>query len=142
MTPARSLAAQVHALHAAAALIEQAGIAGLWLTIGAGPVSIQVPAALASPCAASTASPGPACLNASRAAVPGDKVRPAAYLLGLLARSWQAITYPQQTPVASSSVPPVACGPPQHWVACHQALSAWYHQRSRLPRDTETVLVS
>jgi hypothetical protein len=32
-----------------------------------------------------------------------------------------------------------------HWLAWHrrhQALSAWYHQRARLPRDTEIVLVS
>jgi hypothetical protein len=47
--PARPLAAQVHALHAAAAFIEHAGIAGLYLTIDGDRVSIQVPADLAGP---------------------------------------------------------------------------------------------
>ncbi|MBV9205532.1 MAG: hypothetical protein JO037_09045 [Actinobacteria bacterium] len=55
LIPARPLAAQVHALRAAAALIEQAGIAGLSLTIGTGPVSIQVPAGLGGPAARAAA---------------------------------------------------------------------------------------
>ena len=37
LLPARPLAAQAHALRAAAAFIEQAGIPGLSLTIDAGP---------------------------------------------------------------------------------------------------------
>ena len=45
--PARPLAAQVHALHAAAAFIEHAGIPGLYLTIDGERVSIQVPEHLA-----------------------------------------------------------------------------------------------
>lgn len=45
--PARPLAAQVHALHAAAAFIEHAGIPGLSLTIDGDRVSIQIPADLA-----------------------------------------------------------------------------------------------
>jgi len=61
---------------------------------------------------------GPACLNASRAAVPGDKGRPAVYLLVCSLVPGMAITCPQQTPAASSSVPLVACGSPQQWVAC------------------------
>lgn len=47
--PARPLAAQVHALHAAAAFLEHAGIPGLYLTIDEERVSIQVPGHLAGP---------------------------------------------------------------------------------------------
>jgi hypothetical protein len=47
--PARPLAAQAHALRAAAALIEHAGIAGLSLTIDEGQITIRVPVSLASP---------------------------------------------------------------------------------------------
>ena len=47
--PARPLAAQVHALHAAAAFLEHAGIPGLYLTINEDRVGIQVPACLAGP---------------------------------------------------------------------------------------------
>ncbi|MGE5285861.1 MAG: hypothetical protein ACM3ML_01390 [Micromonosporaceae bacterium] len=46
LVPARPLAAQAHALRAAAALIERAGIAGPSLTIGE-QITIQVPARLA-----------------------------------------------------------------------------------------------
>ena len=45
--PARPLAVQVHALHAAAAFIEHAGVPGLYLTIDEDRVSIQVPEHLA-----------------------------------------------------------------------------------------------
>jgi hypothetical protein len=55
LLPARPLAAQAHALRAAAAFIEQAGIPGLSLTIDADRVTIQVPADLASPTARTTA---------------------------------------------------------------------------------------
>jgi hypothetical protein len=48
LIPARPLAAQAHALRAAAALIERAGIAGLSLTID-DEITIQVPASLAGP---------------------------------------------------------------------------------------------
>jgi hypothetical protein len=49
LIPARPLAAQAHALRAAAAFIEQAGIPGLSLTIDEGQITIQVPAHLAGP---------------------------------------------------------------------------------------------
>jgi len=49
MLPARPLAAQAHALRAAAAFIEQAGVPGLSLTIDDGRIIIQVPAHLAGP---------------------------------------------------------------------------------------------
>ena len=49
LLPARPLAAQAHALRAAAAFIEQAGIPGLALTIDEGQITIQVPAHLAGP---------------------------------------------------------------------------------------------
>jgi hypothetical protein len=47
--PARPLAAQAHALRAAAAFIEHAGVPGLHLTIYQGRITIQVPSALAGP---------------------------------------------------------------------------------------------
>jgi hypothetical protein len=49
LLPARPLAAQAHALRAAAAFIEQAGIPGLSLTIDQDRITIQVPAHLAGP---------------------------------------------------------------------------------------------
>ena len=55
LLPARPLAAQAHALRAAAALIEQAGIAGLSLTIDPDRITIQVPVHLAGPAARTAA---------------------------------------------------------------------------------------
>ena len=49
LLPARPLAALAHALRAAAAFVEQAGIPGLSLTVDEGQITIQVPAALAGP---------------------------------------------------------------------------------------------
>ena len=49
LLPARPLAAQAHALRAAAAFIEQAGIPGLSLTVDESQIIIQVPADLAGP---------------------------------------------------------------------------------------------
>jgi hypothetical protein len=49
LLPARPLAAQAHALRAAAAFIERAGIPGLSLTIDDEQILIQVPAGLAGP---------------------------------------------------------------------------------------------
>jgi hypothetical protein len=49
LVPARPLAAQAHALRAAAAFIERAGIPGLHLTIYLGQITIQVPSDLAGP---------------------------------------------------------------------------------------------
>ena len=49
MLPARPLAAQAHALRAAAGFIEHAGIPGLSLTIDDERIVIQVPAGLAGP---------------------------------------------------------------------------------------------
>jgi len=45
--PVRPLAAQAHALHAAAAFIERAGISGLCLSVSEDRITIQVPADLA-----------------------------------------------------------------------------------------------
>jgi hypothetical protein len=47
MIPARPLAAQAHALHAAAAFIERAGISGLCLSVSEDRITVQVPADLA-----------------------------------------------------------------------------------------------
>jgi hypothetical protein len=47
LIPARPLAAQAHALRAAAAFVEHAGIGGLSLTIYEDRITIQVPARLA-----------------------------------------------------------------------------------------------
>ena len=55
LIPARPLAAQAHALRAAAVLIEQAGIAGLSLTIDGNQITIQVPACLSGPAARTAA---------------------------------------------------------------------------------------
>jgi len=49
LLPARPLAAQAHALRAAAAFIERAGIPGLSLTIDEDQITIQVPVHLAGP---------------------------------------------------------------------------------------------
>jgi len=49
LLPARPLAALAHALRAAAAFIEHAGIPGLSLTVDEGQITIQVPADLAGP---------------------------------------------------------------------------------------------
>ena len=55
LLPARPLAAQAHALRAAAAFIETAGIPGLSLTVDEGQITIQVPADLAGPAARTAA---------------------------------------------------------------------------------------
>lgn len=47
VVPARPLAAQVHALRAAAAFLEHAGLPGLSLSVHEDRVTIQVPASLA-----------------------------------------------------------------------------------------------
>jgi hypothetical protein len=49
LLPARPLAAQAHALRAAACFIEQAGIPGLSLTVDEDQITIQVPVHLAGP---------------------------------------------------------------------------------------------
>lgn len=53
--PARPLAAQAHALRAAAALIERAGITGLYVVISGDQITIQVPEHLAGPAARAAA---------------------------------------------------------------------------------------
>jgi len=55
LLPARPLAAQAHALRAAAAFIEQAGIPGLSVTVDTGQIVIQVPSSLAGPAARTAA---------------------------------------------------------------------------------------
>ena len=47
LLPARPLAAQVHALHAAAMFLERTGIPGLCLSVSEDRITIQVPADLA-----------------------------------------------------------------------------------------------
>ena len=77
LVPARPVAAQAHALRAAAALIERAGIAGLSLTIGAD-ILIQVPERLAPPAARAAAVAWLAAATggrASRDARPGSGTR-------------------------------------------------------------------
>ena len=49
LLPARPLAAQAHALRAAAAFIERAGVPGLSLTVDDERITIQVPVHLAGP---------------------------------------------------------------------------------------------
>ena len=49
VVPARPLAAQAHALRAAAAFIEHAGVPGLHLTFYQDLITIQVPSSLAGP---------------------------------------------------------------------------------------------
>jgi hypothetical protein len=67
--PARPLAAQAHALRAAAILLEQAGIAGLSVSVGPAEISIQVPGDLGSPAARAAAVAWLACLAGTRAEV-------------------------------------------------------------------------
>jgi hypothetical protein len=68
LLPARPLAAQAHALRAAAAFIEQAGIPGLSLTIGQDQITIQVPVDLAGPAARTAAVTLLACAAGGHAA--------------------------------------------------------------------------
>jgi SRSO17 transposase len=52
------------------------------------------------------------------------------------------LTVPETARLLAHPPPP---GADWHWLAWrrrHQALSAWYHQRARLPPDTQTALVS
>src|SRR6266536_1256233 len=71
LLPARPLAAQAHALRAAACFIEQAGIAGLHLTIDEGQITIQVPVCPAGRAAAVTLLAAAAGGQASRDTRPG-----------------------------------------------------------------------
>jgi hypothetical protein len=73
LIPARPLAAQAHALRAAATLIERAGITGLSLTIDTGLITIQVPGGLAGPAARTSAV---AWLAAATGARPARNTRP------------------------------------------------------------------
>jgi hypothetical protein len=76
--PARPLAAQAHALRAAAAFIECAGIAGLSLTIDPDRITIQVPECLAGPACRATAVAHLAATAGGRAArdtAPGSRIR-------------------------------------------------------------------
>jgi len=68
LVPARPLAAQAHALRAAAAFIEHAGIAGLSLTIGDDRITIQVPVHIAGPAARAAAVAWLAAATSGRAA--------------------------------------------------------------------------
>ena len=52
------------------------------------------------------------------------------------------LTVPETARLLAHPPPPGASG---HWLAWrrrHQALSAWYHQRTRLTRDEQILLVS
>jgi hypothetical protein len=75
LIPARPLAAQAHALRAAAALIERAGIPGLHLTIYLGQITIQVPSDLAGPDARTAAVSLLAAAAGGQAAADGRWVR-------------------------------------------------------------------
>ena len=78
LIPARPLAAQAHALRAAAAFIERAGIAGLSLTIDPDRITIQVPARLAGPaCRAAAVAHLAAAAGgqAARDTAPGSRIR-------------------------------------------------------------------
>ncbi len=68
LLPARPLAAQAHALHAAAAFIEHAGIPGLSLTIDDERITIQVPVHLAGPASRAAAAARMAAAAGGRAA--------------------------------------------------------------------------
>lgn len=87
LIPARPLAAQAHALRAAAALIERAGITGLSLTIGAD-ILIQVPEYLAPPAARAAAVAWLAAATGGRATAdtrPGSRTRGWVFADGQLA---------------------------------------------------------
>ena len=73
LLPARPLAAQAHALRAAAAFIEQAGVPGLSLTIDDGQITIQVPVHLAGPASRAAAV---ALLAAAAGGHPARQTRP------------------------------------------------------------------
>ncbi len=78
LIPARPLAAQAHALRAAAAFIERVGLAGLSLTIDPDRITIQVPACLASPACRAAAVAHLATTAGGRAArdtAPGSRIR-------------------------------------------------------------------
>jgi hypothetical protein len=48
----------------------------------------------------------------------------------------------QIAPVLPDQPPPGSAGHWPDWRRRHQARSRWYHQRTRLARDTKIVLVS
>jgi SRSO17 transposase len=52
------------------------------------------------------------------------------------------LTVPETGRLLTTSPPPAAAGHWLRWRRRHQARSAWYHQRTRLARDTEITLVS
>ncbi len=87
LIPARPLAAQAHALRAAATLIERAGITGLSLTIGHD-ILIQVPEYLAPPAARTAAVAWLAAATGGQAAAdtrPGSHTRGWVFADGQLA---------------------------------------------------------
>jgi hypothetical protein len=86
LIPARPLAAQAHALCAAAAFIEHAGIAGLSLTIDADRITIQVPAHLAGPAARTAAV---AVLAAAAGGQPSRNTTPGAATYGWVSADGQ-----------------------------------------------------
>jgi hypothetical protein len=88
LTPARPLAAQAHALRAAAALIERAGVAGLSLTIDDDRITLQVPVHTAGPAARAAAVTWLAAATGGRAArdtTPGSRTRGWVFADGQLA---------------------------------------------------------
>jgi hypothetical protein len=100
LLPARPLAAQAHALRAAAAFIEQAGIPGLSLTVDEDQITIQVPVHLAGPAsrtAAVTLLAAAAGGQASRNMRPGPTrgwIRAEGQIAGHHARIFTATTEP------------------------------------------------
>jgi hypothetical protein len=98
LLPARPLAAQAHALRAAAAFIERAGVPGLSLTVDDERITIQVPESLACPAsraAAVTRLAAAAGGQASRDTRPGRTrgwIRADGQIAGHHARIFTAIT--------------------------------------------------
>ena len=52
------------------------------------------------------------------------------------------LTIPGTGRLLAHPPPHGAAGPWLAWRRCHQASSAWYHQRTRIARDAEIALVS
>jgi hypothetical protein len=52
------------------------------------------------------------------------------------------LTVPETCRLLAHPPPPGAAGHWLDWRRRHQARAAWYHQRTRLARDTEIALVS
>jgi hypothetical protein len=95
LIPARPLAAQAHALRAAAVFIERAGISGLCLSVSQDRITIQVPADLAGPAARTAAVARLAAATGSQATAAGRWITADGDLAG---RQVHIFTPAQDTP--------------------------------------------